>query len=94
MASTTGTPTISIREVGRQRFELTDLILCEILRGIRDETSFALVPQELHNFELFETGVAALAIETARKFRHLRRHGHTARKTIDCLIATYCLAGC
>jgi predicted nucleic acid-binding protein len=79
------------REVARQRFGLTDLILCEILQGISDEKSLTRVLQELRNFELFETGGADLAIEAARNFRRLRQHGHTVRKTIDCLIATFCL---
>ena len=79
------------REVARQRFGLTDLILCEILQGISDEKSLTRVLQELRNFELFKTGGADLAIEAARNFRRLRQHGHTVRKTIDCLIATFCL---
>ncbi len=79
------------REVARQRFGLTDLILCEILQGISDEKLFTRVLQELRKFELFETGGADLAIEAARNFRRLRQHGHTVRKTIDSLIATFCL---
>jgi predicted nucleic acid-binding protein len=79
------------REVARQRFGLTDLILCEVLQGISDEKSLTRVLQELRNFELFETGGVDLAIEAARNFRRLRQHGHTVRKTIDCLIATFCL---
>ena len=79
------------QEIGRQRLGLTDLILCEILQGLRDEASFARVRLELRKFELFETGGAELAVETARNFRRLRQHGHTVRKTIDCLIATFCL---
>jgi len=79
------------RELGRQPFGLTDLILCEILQGITDEKSFTRVLHDLRNFELFETGGADLAIEAARNFRRLRQHGYTVRKTIDCLIATFCL---
>jgi predicted nucleic acid-binding protein len=79
------------READRQRFGLTDLILCETLQGIKDDQAFARVLRELRKFELFETGGAALAIEAARNFRHLRQRGHTVRKTIDCLIATFCL---
>lgn len=78
-------------EVGRQRFGLTDLILCETLQGIGDEKSFTRVLHELRKFELFETGGEELAIEAARNFRNLRQQGHTVRKTIDCLIATFCL---
>lgn len=79
------------RELSRQRFGLTDLILCETLQGVGDEKSFTRVLGGLRHFELFETGGAELAIEAARNFRRLRKHGHTVRKTIDCLIGTFCL---
>ena len=32
-----------------------------------------------------------LACDAARKYRALRSRGHTVRKTIDCLIATFCI---
>lgn len=79
------------RELGRQRFGLTDLILCEILQGIRDEKTFIQVLRDLRKFELLATGGEELAIETAKNFRSLRQRGHTVRKTIDCIIATFCL---
>jgi len=79
------------REVGRQRFGLTDLILCEVLQGIREEKAFTRVLRDLGQFELFDTGGEELAVAAARNFRRLRQHGHTVRKTIDCLIATFCL---
>jgi len=79
------------RELGRQRFGLTDLILCETLQGVGDDNTFTRVLRELRKFEVFETGSQELAIEAARNFRNLRRRGRTVRKTIDCLIATFCL---
>jgi predicted nucleic acid-binding protein len=79
------------RELGRQRFGLTDLILCETLQGIAEEKAFARALRELRKFEVFDTGGQDLAIEAARNFRSLRQRGHTVRKTIDCLIATFCL---
>lgn len=79
------------RELGRQRFGLIDLILCETLQGVGDEKSFARVLRALRQFELFETGGEELAIEAARNFRRLRERGYTVRKTIDCWIATFCL---
>ena len=79
------------RELGRQRFGLTDLILCETLQGVGDENTFARVLRELRKFEVFETGSQELAIEAARNFGKLRRRGRTVRKTIDSLIATFCL---
>jgi len=79
------------RELDRQRLGLTDLILCEVLQGIRDDARFARVQQELRGFEVFETGSAELAVAAAQNFRRLRQRGRTVRKTIDCLIATFCL---
>ena len=78
-------------ELGRQRFGLTDLILCETLQGIGDDKAFTRVLRELRKFEIFETGGEEMAIEAARNFRGLRQRGRTIRKTIDCLIATFCL---
>ena len=79
------------RELGRLRFGLTDLILCEVLQGIRDGRTFTRVLRELRRFEVFDTGGQELAIAAARNFLSLRQRGRTVRKTIDCLIATFCL---
>jgi len=79
------------RELGQQPLGLTDLILCEILQGVQPESVVTQVRSELEKFELFETGGEDLAVAAAENFRTLRRRGRTVRKTIDCLIATFCL---
>jgi|SRR5579872_4686475 len=79
------------REIDRQRLGLTDLILCEVLQGIRGDRSFIQVHRALRRFEIFQTGGAELALATARNFRRLCAQGHAVRKTIDCLIATFCM---
>ncbi len=79
------------RELTQQRLGLTDLILCEILQGIREDLAFGRVLRLLSNFEVFDSGGEALAVSSARNYRALRARGHTVRKTIDCLIATFCL---
>lgn len=79
------------RELDRERLGLTDIILCEILQGIRDDAAFTRVRRSLSRFELFEMGGEVLAIASARNHRFLRSQGYTVRKTIDCLIATFCL---
>ena len=78
-------------ELDRQRLGLTDLILCEVLQGVRNETEAADVQRDLMHFEVFETGGAALALAAAQNYRALRAKGVTVRRTIDCLIATFCL---
>lgn len=75
-----------------QRIGLTDLILCEVLQGIRDPIAFSQVQDELlSRFHIFETGGRDLAVTAAQNYRALRARGHTVRKTVDCLIATFCL---
>jgi predicted nucleic acid-binding protein len=79
------------RELHRQRIGLTDLILCEVLQGVRNDTTFQQVASMLLEFEVFNTGGPELSIAAAQNFRTLRRRGVTIRKRIDCLIATFCL---
>ena len=78
-------------ELDRQRLGLTDIILCEVLQGVRDDLVAKEVGGKLLKLEVFETGSVTLAREAARNYRALRSRGHTVRKTIDCLIATFCL---
>lgn len=78
-------------ELDRQRLGLTDIILCEVLQGVRDEAAAQEVERSLLKLQVFATGGIALAREAAQNYRALRRRGHTVRKTIDCLIATFCL---
>lgn len=78
-------------ELSRQRLGLTDVILCEVLQGVRDDFAAKDVEQKLLKLQVFETGGVDLAREAARNYRTLRSRGHTVRKTIDCLIATFCL---
>jgi predicted nucleic acid-binding protein len=78
-------------QLDRQRLGLTDVILCEVLQGVRDESAANDVERQLLKLEVFETGGVDLAREAARNYRTLRGRGHTVRKTIDCLIATFCI---
>lgn len=79
------------RELSHQRLGLTDLILCEILQGVRSEAAFRQVRKNLEKFEIYKTGGIDLAVVSARNYRYLRAKGYTVRKTIDCLIATFCI---
>lgn len=75
----------------RRRLGVTDIILCEVLQGVRGDVAAKAVERELAKLEVFATGGVALARDAARNYRALRSRGHTVRKTIDCLIATFCL---
>jgi predicted nucleic acid-binding protein len=79
------------RETSRQRLGLLDVMACEVLQGLSTDASAARVLSYLRQFEIFETGGIDLAVAAARNYRHLRARGRTVRKTIDCLIATFCI---
>jgi len=70
---------------------ITNLILTEVLQGIRDEARFAATLKALSQFVIFEIGSKQLAIQSARNYRTLRGLGITIRSTIDCLVATFCI---
>jgi len=79
------------RELSQQRLGLTDLILCEVLQGIHTDSGFKRVGREMARFEIFNSGGEQLAVASAENYRKLRAYGHTVRKTMDRLIATFCL---
>jgi predicted nucleic acid-binding protein len=75
----------------RQEILVGDLMLAEVLQGFRSDSDFEAARQALERFEQVSLVTPALAIRSAQNFRTLRKLGLTVRKTIDCLIATYCL---
>ena len=77
--------------VGSLSLGLTDLILCEVLQGIRYDNKYGRVQKQLSQMELFETCGEKLAVASASNYRKLRAKGHTVRTTVDCLIATVCM---
>ena len=68
-----------------------DLILAEVLRGFRVDADFEKAHRALGKYIQVEMVSPALALQSARNYRLLRRKGITVRKTIDSLIATYCI---
>jgi predicted nucleic acid-binding protein len=84
-----------LRDIGHTEIEigLTDLILCEVLQGLRDDFRFAQVKRDLLRLPVLSTSGIELAVEAAHNYIALRRRGITVRKTIDGLIATFCIEG-
>ena len=77
--------------VARRDIGLTSLVLCEILQGVISDREFRDFRQDLLQFPVFETGSIDLAIKSAQNYRTLRQKGFTIRRTIDCIIATFCI---
>jgi predicted nucleic acid-binding protein len=68
-----------------------DLILLEVLEGFKRDPDFRAAKRLLLELELIELGGIELALKAADNFRTLRKNGVTVRKTVDCVIATYCI---
>ncbi len=68
-----------------------DLILAEVLQGFRSDKDYRIAKSLLTELELVQLCNSDLAIKSAQNYRVLRKQGITIRKTIDCLIATYCV---
>ena len=79
------------RALQRERVVLGDLVLCEVLRGLRTPRDVILVEDYFAAFDVVDMGGARLARRAAANYRTLREQGITTRKTVDLLIATWCL---
>jgi predicted nucleic acid-binding protein len=90
-----GTATSSVRRlralIPEGQILVGDLILCEVLQGLRGETEAILVEATLRKFTLVSLLDPDLAVVAAANYRHLRRTGITIRKTIDLIIGTFCI---
>jgi predicted nucleic acid-binding protein len=70
---------------------MADLILTEVLQGFRSEKDFKTAKTLLTELEFVDIVGYECALKSAINFRHLRKKGVTVRKTIDVIIATYCI---
>jgi hypothetical protein len=68
-----------------------DLVLLEVLRGARDERHADRLERSLRRFKVERMVDEFISVAAARHSRLLRSRGVTIRKTIDLLIATFCI---
>lgn len=76
---------------GREDVVVGDLILTEVLQGFRLENDFTQARDALLHFPILPMIGQEIAVQSAINYRTLRQNSVTVRKTIDCLIATFCL---
>ena len=79
------------RLLGRGRLLLGDIILCEVLRGARDEADAIRIREKLSALPVVDMVGETVAAQAAFNYRLLRRQGVTVRNTVDLLIATFCI---
>ncbi|MDX2144307.1 MAG: PIN domain nuclease [Rhodospirillaceae bacterium] len=77
--------------IDREPLIVGDLILCEVLQGLRTEAEARAVEQMLRRFNVVSLLDDALAVQAAANYRALRQRGITVRKTIDLIIGTFCI---
>jgi len=79
------------RLLGVQRLLIGDLILTEVLQGFRSDADFHRARNYLEALEVRPMVGLKVAVAAANNCRSLRALGITVRKTIDVLIATFCI---
>jgi predicted nucleic acid-binding protein len=94
-----GRETIQVEKLdtmlGFQPVAIGDLIIAEVLQGCPTEVEFNRVKRLLTTLDVLNLCGTEIAIQSARNYRYLRGIGITVRKTIDVIIATFCIEnGC
>lgn len=68
-----------------------DLILTEVLQGFRSNKDYETAKDFLSALSFRQIGGYNVAVQSAQNYRLLRKAGVTVRKTIDIIIATFCI---
>jgi predicted nucleic acid-binding protein len=77
--------------LGTELLAIGDLIMTEVLQGFRNDTDYRIAKQLLTSLTVFNMLGLEIAIKSADNFRKLRKRGITIRKTVDVIIATFCI---
>jgi predicted nucleic acid-binding protein len=84
--------TVKLDELlGVELLGIGDLILTEVLQGFRSDADYRVAKQTLTSLTVFNMLGLEVAIKSADNFRELRKQGITIRKTVDVIIATFCI---
>jgi predicted nucleic acid-binding protein len=70
---------------------LGDLILAEVLQGFRSDKDYETAKDFLSALPFRQIGGYNVALQSAQNYRILRKAGVTVGKTIDIIIATFCI---
>ena len=77
--------------LGKELVVIGDYVLTEVLQGFRKDKDFQEAKRVLLLFPCFDIGGKEIALKSAENYRYLRKKGITIRKTIDVIIATFCI---
>jgi len=68
-----------------------DLVLTEVLQGFQNDKDFKTARDLLMGMPFMEMVGRDIALQSSVNYRALRKKGVTVRKTIDVIIATFCI---
>src|SRR5690606_2995567 len=68
-----------------------DLILLEILQGIRNDRDYRRTKRLLATLAQYEMLGKEMVVKCAENYRALRKRGITIQRTADIIIATFCI---
>lgn len=77
--------------LGRELVVIGDYVLTEVLQGFKSDKEYQKAKSILLSFPCFDIGGKEIALKSASNYRYLRKKGVTVRKTIDSMIATFCI---
>lgn len=77
--------------LGKIEIVIGDLILVELLHGLREGPQLKLVRASIAGFRIVALCGPDIAPKAAANYRTLRHAGVTIRGTIDVIIATWCI---
>ncbi|MFZ0890366.1 MAG: PIN domain nuclease [Candidatus Binataceae bacterium] len=81
----------ALERLARAHLVIGDLIMAEVLQGFSAESDFRRAQRIFAALEFRPMVGREIAIAAARNHRALRARGVTVRKTIDTIIATFCI---
>ncbi len=70
---------------------LTEIIITEILQGIKKDKDYKKVKSFLLDFPVYQPKGLETYLKAAQIYRDCRKKGKTVRKTVDCIIAAICI---
>lgn len=77
--------------LGKEIIVIGDYVLTEVLQGFRSDKEYLKAKTILEAFPCYDLCGREIAVKSAMNFRTLRKKGITIRKTIDSIIATFCI---
>ena len=77
--------------LGTEALAVGDLILTEVLQGFRKDSDYKVAKNLMTALSVFDMLGQQNAIKCADNFRKLRKRGITVRRTVDVVIATFCI---